>query len=321
MLQIKNSKVNTATNATLLDVIALTSVTGCDCTNTISPTFITSTDQYCVSGDATATGTGSQINLTPTYDANNDIAQSWADTYLVGKGWNGGNIVAFAYYDDAGGGLTISPPLITSTATVFGAEVTLTTQSISPNFIVSTLQVYAPELLAAQLIDPNLIGASNVVYNPDVVTGAVVLTPEYIPSSSVVYSPELIKLLQEIDAAPIGSTVVVYGPTVLGGDSIVIPIESRQTWNAVAAYLRQLSTAFQGSDNDVIVAWLRSEGLSDQYNDMWDRYLNSLGYLNSNTDKYAAWRQGQAGTNWILRTGFWDDSGNWVDEADWKDEL
>ena len=80
-------------------------------------------------------------------------------------------------------------------------------------------------------------------------------------------------------------------PTVLGGASIVIPVDSRQTWNAVATYLRKL--VFEGQDNDVITAWFRSEGLEEgAYNDLWNKYLLQRGFLDGTlTDKYAAWRR------------------------------
>jgi hypothetical protein len=78
---------------------------------------------------------------------------------------------------------------------------------------------------------------------------------------------------------------------VLGGDDIVIPVLSRQTWNAVAQYLRDL--VFKGQDNDVIIAWLRSEGFEDgAYNDLWYEYLLQKGFINGTlADKYAAWKE------------------------------
>lgn len=320
MLQVNRSKVNTASNATLNDVIALTSVTSCTCVNTISPTFITSTDSYSVSGDATATGTGSQINLTPTYDVNNDIAQSWANTYLVGKGWNGSDIAAFAYYDDGAGGLTIAPGFINSTTQVFTPTVQTSTQVVEPAFIVSTESVPSPTVVTAQSIEPVRIESTEVLYSPSITTGIVIISPTRIEPTSAVFAPNLQLLLQEIDVnAIIGSELVFFNPTVLGGDSITIPIPDRQTWNKVANYLRTLS--FEGADNEVIVRWLLSEGFNGQYNHAWFKYLDSLGYLGSLTDKYAQWRDGDVVSNWILNTAAWDDTGQWVDEAEWKDSI
>lgn len=101
MLQVRNSLVNTASGALLTGVIAITSVTSCEATNSISPTFIdTVSSVSCVSGDTT----GNIINLTPSYidtsSGDYRINQSWANTHLVGKGHSGSNIASWSYYDD-----------------------------------------------------------------------------------------------------------------------------------------------------------------------------------------------------------------------------
>lgn len=65
-----------------------------------------------VSSDATATSDNSQINVDFTGafvdEVNGDyrINQAWADTNLVGKGWNGSDIAGWSYYT-AAGGLTV----------------------------------------------------------------------------------------------------------------------------------------------------------------------------------------------------------------------
>jgi len=57
-----------------------------------------------------------------------------------------------------------------------------------------------------------------------------------------------------------------------------------------------VSITFSGDDNDVICAWLRSEGLEDQYNDMWREYFTGSGYLYDNlADQYAKWKRGERG--------------------------
>jgi hypothetical protein len=101
MLQVKNSVVDIVSGALLTGVIAITSVTNCEAVETISPTFVDSDTSYCVSGDASAVGVGDQINLPPDYidssASDYRIAQAWAETNLLGKGYDSNNIAEWAY--------------------------------------------------------------------------------------------------------------------------------------------------------------------------------------------------------------------------------
>ena len=148
----------------------------------------------------------------------------------------------------------------------------------------------------------------------------VIILPDGIPSEEVVGDPVVQLILQIIYPNGIPTEQFVGRPLVLGGDSIVIPVDSRQTWNAVAQYLRGL--VFRGQDNDVIVAWLRSEGFEDgAYNDMWYDYLFQNGFLDGSlTDKYAAWRQNVLQDDpWLLSSGSWNDFKIWRDNENWRD--
>lgn len=104
MLQVKNSIVNTVTNADTLDVITKTSVTNCNSYNTLSPTFITSTGSNNISEDATASNLSIGIqdaNLSTYYvsgtDYRIDETNAAAMAALQGQGWNGSDIAAWAY--------------------------------------------------------------------------------------------------------------------------------------------------------------------------------------------------------------------------------
>ena len=78
---------------------------------------------------------------------------------------------------------------------------------------------------------------------------------------------------------------------VFGGGGGVIPTDSRSTWHTVAAYLR--GEGFVGSNNDVIMQWLESEGHVNAYNDNWEDYFVAQGYTTGSfADKYSAWRKG-----------------------------
>lgn len=72
-------------------------------------------------------------------------------------------------------------------------------------------------------------------------------------------TPTLTKVRLLINPATIPTEVIVGSPLVTGGGHIIVPLLSRRTFNTVAQYLRDL--IFKGQDNEVILAWLRSEGI------------------------------------------------------------
>ena len=101
---------------------------------------------------------------------------------------------------------------------------------------------------------------------------------------------------------------------------INVPVVNRKTPSLLSRYLK--TQGFSGAVNDVIMKWLRSEGFEDAYNDNWENYLFSEGYLTgAQSDKYAAWRRGEAGITdpWLLTSGSWDDTRVWVDIETWRD--
>jgi hypothetical protein len=163
------------------------------------------------------------------------------------------------------------------------------------------------------------IPSAEVVGEPVITPLGVVLSPITISTLEFVGEPLVKRLLDILFPLEIDSTSSVGRPLVLGGDQIIIPIANRQTWNAVAKYLRAL--VFTGHDNDVIMKWLRSEGYEDAYNDNWADYLLGQGYLQGAlADRYAQWRQGVAGDDpWILSEGSWNDAKIWRDTENWRD--
>jgi hypothetical protein len=240
------------------------------------------------------TGTASYFNgglggvNVVTGDARDQISIEYSNQSTAGSWW----IAA-----DAGGGIVIAPTSIPSGES-FGTP-TITTGIV--------------------LILPVAIPTQESVGSPTILK-ELFISPVTIPSEESVGDPVIELILQQIFPNGIPTEEFVGRPIVLGGDSIVIPVLSRQTWNAVAKYLRDL--VFKGHDNDVIVAWLRSEGFEDgAYNDLWYDYLLQKGFIDGSlTDKYAAWRQDIAGDDpWILSSGSWNDNKIWRDNENWKD--
>ncbi len=169
------------------------------------------------------------------------------------------------------------------------------------------------------LIAPVAVATQESVGSPSILTERFI-SPSTIPSEESVGDPVIELILQQIFPNGIPTEEFVGRPAVLGGARIVIPILSRQTWNSVAKYLRRL--VFKGADNDVIVAWFRSEGLEGgTHNDLWYNYLLQNGFLDGSlTDKYASWRQNLAGDDpWLLSDGNWNDTKIWIDDETWRD--
>lgn len=218
------------------------------------------------------------------------------------------------------GTVLIDPVAIATAESVGNPTIAFGVTVLNPTAIASVELVGEPVVVPLGVVlQPVEIVTEEVVGTPVVVTGLVFLIPDSISTEEAVGEPFVDTLLKQIFPTEILSLEDVGRPSVFGGDSIIIPLLSRQTWNAVAKYLREL--VFTGYDNDVIMKWLRSEGYEDAYNDNWDDYLLGQGYLTGAlADKYAQWRQGVVGDDpWILSEGTWNDNKIWRDNEFWRD--
>ena len=242
-----------------------------------------------------------------------------------------------------GGGLTISPTGIASGESVGSPSVAVGTITLGVSAIPSEESFGTPTLTSgASLVQPSSIGTEEAFGTPSIDVGSVLIEPISIVSEESFGIPEVVSgltaitpvgiisaeafgtclvenLLAVIEPSGIPTDELFGNPVILGGDRIVIPISSRVTWNKVAAYLRGLT--FVGSDNDVIIKWLRSEGYEGQYNDSFNSYLEITEcYKGTLTDKYAQWRRGDTPTGcWLLEGGIWNDNGSWIDTEFWED--
>jgi hypothetical protein len=239
-------------------------------------------------------------------------------------GTNDGTLVSFdgttnSWWVSYGGGATVIAPTAIASAESFGTPtiatgvvlidpVAIPTQeSVGTPTINSGVTIITPSAIPSQefvgepivtpqgiVIQPVVIATEEAVGAPTLVTGVVIVIPDGIATEEFVGSPTIQLLLQDIFPNEIFTSEFVGRPRVIGGDVFLIPTAQRQSWNAVAAYLRTFS--FKGSDNDVIVAWLRSEGIVDgTYNDLWNKYLLQNGFTALTlADNYAAWRQNLA---------------------------
>ena len=252
--------------------------------------------------------------------------------------WSSGSL-----QDTTTAAASISPQGIASDEAFGSPSLVLGSVTLGATAIPSEEVFGSPSLLAgASSVQPSAIPTGEALGSPNIDVGAVLLEPVSIVSEELFGTPQVTIALTAIaptgiiSAEAFGACLVknlvslislsgipteeVFGRvTVLGGDRIIIPIDDRQTWNRVANYLRGLS--FKGSDNDVIIQWLRSEGYEGQYNDAFNSYLE-IGqcYQGTLTDKYAKWKRGETPTGcWLLEGGIWNDNGIWIDTEFWED--
>lgn len=330
-------------NLTVQRVTAEMSGTGEEETETVSITQVADTQLTSLAGlTSTSTGTGTflprgYINFTLSSDSSvllrqSDNGQTSQYSFEVVE-WPAGG----------GGGSTVSPSGISSDEAFGSPSLVLGSVTLGATAISSEEVFGSPSLLAgASSVQPSSIPTGEALGSPNIDVGAVLLEPVSIVSEELFGTPQVTIALTAIaptgiiSAEAFGACLVknlvslislsgipteeVFGRvTVLGGDRIIIPIDDRQTWNRVANYLRGLS--FKGSDNDVIIQWLRSEGYEGQYNDAFNSYLE-IGqcYQGTLTDKYAKWKRGETPTGcWLLEGGIWNDNGIWIDTEFWED--
>jgi hypothetical protein len=216
-------------------------------------------------------------------------------------GTNDGTLLSFdgttdSWWVSYGAGATIIAPTAIASAESFGTPTIATGVVLIGPVAIPSQEFVGEPIVTPQgiVIQPVVIATEEAVGAPTLVTGVVIVIPDGIATEEFVGSPTIQLLLQDIFPNEIFTSEFLGRPRVIGGDVFLIPTAQRQSWNAVAAYLRTFS--FKGSDNDVIVAWLRSEGIVDgTYNDLWNKYLLQNGFTALTlADNYAAWRQNLA---------------------------
>lgn len=161
------------------------------------------------------------------------------------------------------GGGAIQPVGIVS-GEAFGTGVFLNNQTLSPTGVVSGEAFGNATVLSVQRLQP---------------TG--VVSDEAFGIAYLVYA-------QTISPSGIVTGEEFGNARIIGGDTLVIPVEDRQTFNRVANYLR--TQGFVGSNNDIILKWLIDQGYTKNFNDSWFKFWEELGYTGGFDDKWYKWR-------------------------------
>lgn len=240
-------------------------------------------------GSATILGLGSQDTNLPTYfeDATTgDLRINSAGQAALPPS------LSWAFFDDGGGAVDTITPAPISSGEAFGtASATNLLKVLQPIAVVSEEVVFSAALSEGSVVlSPVAILTEEQFFNVTLqdLTQSVVVQGSVV-SEELVPLPSVLRLLQELLPSSIGTQETLGRPLVTGGDRIIIPVSSRETWTAVAKHLGTLK--FKGALEDKILAWLRSEGFEGTWNEAWYDYWESLGYTKSFTDKWYKWKK------------------------------
>jgi hypothetical protein len=199
-----------------------------------------------------------------------------------------------AWVDLGGGALQIDPSLVDNSGNVS----VFTPDSVSAELVLdiplvtSSPIVYNPDVLREEVLEPSIVSTTPIVEQPSVLLAKVLEVPNVENTDSEVYALT-VSLPKIIDVTNITqANAQVFNLFVLDGNGIPIPVTSRDTILKVANHLRE--QGFTGSNNDVIIDWLFTEGIEKtDYNTMFVKYLESQGYTEGAfNDKYKLWVKG-----------------------------
>lgn len=166
------------------------------------------------------------------------------------------------------GGLTIIPTGIAS-AEVFGTTTIL---------------------LSTQQVLPTSVSSSEAFGGTILLPGGVTIGPSTIVSQEALGEPSLL-YAQIVSIGGIGSEEAFGVAFINDGVAVVIPITDRGTYQKIAAFLRGTGSYVSVQNNDLIVEWLKSEGIDkEQFNDLFAEYWKQKGYNGTYNDKWNTWK-------------------------------
>lgn len=201
------------------------------CQNVISTTqpFNTgSTGSNNFSGDASAVtaGIGTQVDFANAFNADSTIEQTWAEANLLGTGWNGSNVVQWAWSDavaaDITGTLVVQLGEVQTTSqALHGVNITGTVLSQLQDDLLNGLGSVGATItgvLAEQLGDniPNY----DAIYGNNIVGTLAEMLDNGIPNSIAVHGNNITGSLSETHEGVTPSYVGVFGNSVTGALSI-----------------------------------------------------------------------------------------------------
>jgi hypothetical protein len=212
--------------------------------------------------------------------ANVSLAQTLTPTGII-------SAEAFGTTTIATGAVIVSPSGIVSGEAFGNALVSSGAVLVGVQGIPSEEAFGLPVINAFITLSPTSIVSAESFGLP-VINTAITVAPTGVLPREAFGIPLVENQLQIVQVSGITSAFVSGNHLVKNGDGTLIPITDRETFEAVAQYLR--SIGFTGQVNEVWLEWLNSEGYSGEFNEALFSYLESQGYDQSLTDRLYRWR-------------------------------
>lgn len=196
-----------------------------------------------------------------------------------------------AWEDLGGGGLLITPAGIPSQESFGSPLVELSDKVLVPTGITSQEVVESPIVLNNMILNPTSINSEEMFGVAAVQSGGVVLLPVGIASAAIVGTPALSYPQLVIVNAGIASQEMFGIAIIQDGVELVIPVKDRATYQAIQAFLASTGKFLSKQNNDIIVEWLRSEGMTKEtFNGMFSEYWEQKGFTGAYNDKWRKWK-------------------------------
>ena len=190
-----------------------------------------------------------------------------------------------------GGGLTLVVPSITSGESFGLPDVILNTAYLLPSAITTAESFGVPTVASLdQFIQAISVSSLEAFGEPLILTGGVTLAPTSITSQESLGTPFLVySQLVLVDSITSEES---FGIAIISdGVALVIPVGDRDTYQKIAEYLRATDKFVSYQNNEILLEWLRSEGIDEgSFNDSFKEYWNRKGYVGAYNDRWKSWK-------------------------------
>ena len=199
--------------------------------------------------------------------------------------------VGWAGATGGGGGLTLVVPSITSGESFGLPDVILNTAYLLPSAITTAESFGVPTVASLdQFIQAISVSSLEAFGEPLILTGGVTLAPTSITSQESLGTPFLVySQLVLVDSITSEES---FGIAIISdGVALVIPVGDRDTYQKIAEYLRATDKFVSYQNNEILLEWLRSEGIDEgSFNDSFKEYWNRKGYVGAYNDRWKSWK-------------------------------
>ena len=190
-----------------------------------------------------------------------------------------------------GGGLTLVVSSIASGESFGLPDVILNTAYLLPSAITTAESFGVPTVASLdQFIQAISVSSLEAFGEPLILTGGVTLAPTSITSQESLGTPFLVySQLVLVDSITSEES---FGIAIISdGVALVIPVGDRDTYQKIAEYLRATDKFVSYQNNEILLEWLRSEGIDEgSFNDSFKEYWGRKGYVGAYNDRWREWR-------------------------------